>query len=87
MTGQKNISKELKSIFQQVLGKSSLNLKRDTLASDIEEWDSFNHIQLIVNVESHFDIKFSIVDIERFRSFGDLFQLIEKKLSEKSKPA
>ena len=75
-----NIHNELKKIFCSVLGKENLVIERSTIASDIDDWDSFNHIQLIVQVEIHFGIKFSISDVERFHSVGDLIDLIKIKL-------
>ena len=78
---EKKIQAELKKIFCSVLDKENLLLERTTIASDIEGWDSFNHIQLIVQVEVYFDIKFSISDIESFQSVGDLIDLIKTKLS------
>ena len=78
---------DVSGIFKDTLGRNDLELELGTSPADIEEWDSFNHIQLVVNVEGHFDIKFSVADIERFRSVGDLIELIKSKLLEKNKSA
>jgi len=38
------IKEELESIFRNVLDDSSIALSNSTVAEDIEEWDSINHI-------------------------------------------
>ena len=81
MTDEVNIHQELTKIFCTVLGREDIELKAETTAENIDEWDSFNHIQIIVNVEQVFGIKFAIADIEGFKSVGDLIRLTEEKLS------
>jgi len=45
---------------------------RDT----IESWDSLHHINLILALEEHFDIQFSLDDVERMDSFRSIVDLI-----------
>jgi acyl carrier protein len=48
-------------------------------ASDVPEWDSLNHINLIVAIEARFKIKFKTSEIESLRNVGHLVEMIEKK--------
>jgi acyl carrier protein len=50
-------------------------------AADVPEWDSFNHINLIVAVEARFNIKFQTAELESMQTVGHLADLIEKKLA------
>jgi acyl carrier protein len=50
-------------------------------AADIAEWDSFNHINLIVATEAKFGIKFQTTEIESLRNVGHFVELIGKKLA------
>ena len=43
-----------------------------TTAEDIAEWDSFNHINIIVAVEAHFGIKFQTAETEELKNVGHL---------------
>jgi len=86
MANQTNLMAELTSIFCTVLGRDDIVLTPETTAADIDEWDSFNHIQIIVNAEQAFGIKFAIADIEGFASVGDLIRLTEEKLSAGNAP-
>jgi acyl carrier protein len=53
----------------------------ETQAADVPQWDSINHINIVVAVESAFKIKFRTAEIERLRNVGDFVELIEQKLS------
>lgn len=75
------ILKELNAIFIDVLEVEDLNLKRETVADDVEDWDSLNHIQLIVAVEKHFGVQFTTQEIQDFANVGDVCDLLEKKLA------
>ncbi len=49
-------------------------------ADDVPEWDSFNHINLIVAIEQAFKIKFQTAELEGMKNVGHLVTVIEKKL-------
>jgi acyl carrier protein len=72
--------KDLEKIFSRVLDLENLELKRETTANDIEEWDSLTHVQLIVAIERHYKIKFNSSEIRNFKNVGDLLDTIEKKI-------
>ncbi|MBS1813531.1 MAG: acyl carrier protein [Acidobacteria bacterium] len=72
---------ELTEIFRDVLDDDKLVLRPDLTANDVEEWDSFNHINLIVAVEQRFGIKFQTAELEGMQNVGHLVDLIRKKLA------
>jgi len=43
-----------------------------TTAHDIEQWDSFNHMELMSSVETHFKVKIPFVEIMEFNKVGDI---------------
>ncbi|MBI2998860.1 MAG: acyl carrier protein [Deltaproteobacteria bacterium] len=49
---------------------------RDT----IESWDSLHHINLILALEEHFNIQFSLDDVEQMDSFRSIVDLILARL-------
>ena len=69
----------LNEIFRDIFGDEAITVGPDTTAADIPEWDSFNHINIIVAVESRFGIKFSTVEVEALKNVGDMAALIERK--------
>ena len=73
----------LTEIFQDILDDDDIRLSPETTANDIKDWDSANHINLVVSTEMRFGVKFTNVDIEQLKNVGDFVALIQKKLAAK----
>jgi acyl carrier protein len=71
---------QLTEIFRDLFDDDSIVLTPETTAADIPEWDSFNHINLIVATEVRFGIKFKTAEIESLRNVGHLADIIAAKL-------
>jgi acyl carrier protein len=54
-------------------------------ADDVREWDSFNHINLIISIEAEFRIKFQAAELEVMHNVGALADRIEKKLADQGR--
>jgi acyl carrier protein len=78
---QQDIYAQLTPIFQDVFDDEALVLTPDLTAASVPEWDSFNHINLIVAVETRLKIKFQTAELEGIQTVGHLVALIEKKLA------
>ncbi len=68
------------AILREVLDQPSLVLTGDTTAADVEGWDSFAQINLIMGLEDAYQIQFSTEEIGRMGRVSDLISLIESKL-------
>jgi acyl carrier protein len=55
-------------------------LTPQTTANDVEGWDSFNHISVIVAVETRFGVKMTTNEIESLANVGALVGAIQTKL-------
>ena len=82
MTGLNNeidskLEKLLKETFE--IDKISLNFSMD----DIPEWDSFNHIELIIAIEKEFKIKLEYTDTTEMVSIPIIKSKILKLLNDK----
>jgi len=75
------ILQEMQDIFIDVLDNTEIKLVESIMASDIEEWDSLSHIQLIVAIEKHFKIKLSAIEIMECENVGDMVDCIKRKLT------
>jgi len=69
----------IQKIFREVLDDDGLTLTRETTAADVEDWDSLNHITLIVAVEREFKIKLTTAEIASLKNIGDLEMAVDKK--------
>ena len=76
-----SIYDELTPIFRDVLDEQSLVLTPQLTAAEVPEWDSFNHINLVVAMEAHFGVKFQTAELESLQSVGHLVALLERKLA------
>lgn len=76
---KKQILEEVQEIFRDVLDNEDIELANETVADDIEEWDSLSHIQLIVAIEKHFKIKFTSKEILSWKNVGEMIDCISTK--------
>jgi len=73
------ILKTLNTIFIEVLDDEEIVVKADTTASDIEDWDSLTHIQLVSAIEKEYGLSFSLAELEDLGNVGDMVNLILSK--------
>jgi acyl carrier protein len=74
------IYEKLTELFRELFADDLIVLKPQTTANDIEGWDSFNHISVIVAVETRFGVKMSTGEIENLANVGALVSAIQSKL-------
>ena len=74
------ILEDVRKIFIEVLDEEGLDIQMKTTADDIDEWDSLNHIQLIVGIERHFKIRFSSSEMQGYSNVGEMIEGIHEKL-------
>lgn len=72
---------QLSLIFTDVIDEGDVHLTMDSTADDVEGWDSLNHVQIIAAVEKKFGFRFSLNEIQLFKTVGDLVRGINEKLN------
>lgn len=76
-----NIIKELTDIFREVFDSPQLLIDKNTTADDIEAWDSFSHVNLILFIEKRFSIKIPLGETQALRNVEAMAELIQSKLN------
>jgi len=71
---------KIEVIFRKIFGESTA-VSEETASTDIEEWDSMNHVILIATIEKEFGVTFDIMEIIGITKIGDFVDLIDKKLT------
>lgn len=71
---------KLTQIFRTLFNQDDLVLRDDLTAEDVPGWDSLNHVNLIIQVEQEFGIRFSNEEVTSLQNVGQLQELIEAKL-------
>ncbi len=81
MMDQAEIRERLTGIFREVFDDDSIQIFDAMTAKDIEDWDSLNHINLIVAVEGSFKVKFTTKEVTNLANVGEFIGLIARKLA------
>ena len=72
---------ELTTLFLDVLSLDALSLNDATVASDVENWDSLNHINLIVAIEQKFKVSFTTREVKKLKNVGEIVDLVISKIN------
>ena len=78
------IYEQLTEIIRDVLMNFDLVLRPDLTAQEVDGWNSYKMIEIIVAVESHFGLRVKSKELDDLENVGDLVALIRKATSEAS---
>jgi acyl carrier protein len=74
-----DILKQVNDIFIDILDNDDIVLTYESSAKDVDDWDSLNHIQLVVAIEKAFKIRFTSQEIQRWKNVGEMLDCIIAK--------
>lgn len=80
---RKEILVTLNEIARDVFENDEVILNEDTVANDVEEWDSLSHLSFIGDIEDEFGIRFTLAEISGSKNVGELVDAVVKHLGEK----
>ena len=75
-----DILKKIQPIFQDIFDDDKLIVYEETTAADVERWDSFAQMQIVMAIEQMFGIKFSTDEVTGFKNVGDVVKAIDNHI-------
>lgn len=76
---REELLEKVSEILGEIVDDESLRLTEETVADDVADWDSTNHVRLMIAIESTFGIRFESSEIASPENVGALLDLIEAK--------
>ncbi len=74
------IYERLQKVFREVFEDEEIILTENTTAEDIDDWDSFAQIGLVMDIEREFQIKFKLDEVSKLSNVGEMATLIGQKM-------
>jgi acyl carrier protein len=71
-----DLFENIQEIFRDIFDDEFLTIESSTNSDDIEDWDSLNHINLVVAIENEFSIKFGFDELSDLKDVGAMVNLI-----------
>ena len=76
---KEEILKVVNDIFIDVLDDEDIVITEATTSDDIDDWDSLNHIHLVVAIEKHFKLRFTSQEIQSWNNVGEMILNMKEK--------
>ena len=73
---REEVYERLNKVFQEVFDDDTIVVNDSTTADDIEDWDSFEHINLVVAVEEEFSFKIPMGKVVAMKNVGEMVDII-----------
>lgn len=74
-------NQKLEQVMRDTFDNQKIVINDSMTANDVEEWDSLSHIELIINIESAFNLKLTVDDIINLKNVGEMVNMINSKLN------
>ena len=73
---REDVYERLNNVFRDVFDDESIVVEDSTTSDDIEDWDSFEHINLVVAVEEEFNFKIPMGKVVTMKNVGEMVDII-----------
>lgn len=73
---REEVYERLTEVFRDVFDDESIEIEDSTTSEDIEDWDSLEHINLVVAVEEEFSFKIPMGKVVTMKNVGEMVDII-----------
>ena len=84
MATRNDLKARAQVIFRDVLGVPTLELTDEMVAKDVQNWDSLNHITLVMSLEESFGVKFSTREVMGWKNVGEMLDTLVARVAASS---
>lgn len=70
------VYERLTKVFRKIFDDEDLVIMDTTTANDIEDWDSFEHINLICAIEDEFSFKMPMETVVNLKNVGEMVDVV-----------
>ncbi len=77
---KKEILGILQSIIAEVVDDEDVIIDENTVASDVEGWDSLAHVLIAGEIRNKFGVKLTSTEFADLRNVGEMIDVIAEKL-------
>jgi acyl carrier protein len=76
---QAEVIQTIQPLFRDVLDQPDLLLTAASNASNVDDWDSLAHINIVMAIERHYKVKFALGELQGLKNVGEMAELIIRK--------
>lgn len=76
-----NPEEKLRAVMAAILELDAASIGADTSTDTVEQWDSLHHMNLVIALESAFDITIPDEDVATLTSYPILKAVVEEQLA------
>ncbi len=80
---REEVFERLNKVFRDIFDDESIVVTEETTSNDIEDWDSLEHINLVVAVEQEFGMKFNMNEVTTMKNVGEMVDIILDRIEGK----
>ena len=80
MKNLSEVDKKLKNVFAHIFQLQNKDINNSSSMKNIEQWDSLNHIGLVLSIEKRFNIRFRTGEVQALRDVGGMIDLLVSKI-------
>jgi acyl carrier protein len=74
------IEGKIRIILVSVLKHERFEMRDELNASEVDGWDSLSHMLIISEIETQYNIKFKLKELNKLNSIGSLIEVVRSKL-------
>ena len=76
---REEVFEKVNEIFRDIFEDDTIVVTDITTTADIEDWDSYEHINLINAIEQTFSMKFTMGQVVSMKNVGEMVDILMEK--------